>query len=135
MTIKKKHFGLVNESGSDLAFEDVVSWKQEILNHRGKKVAITMEPRRKYRSGKENRYAHAVVFTMIAEEMGCEMEEAKDALKFEFLRYQLPSGLWTMKQTANLSTVEFEEFMSKCRMLASTMFGCYVPKPNEVDFE
>ena len=134
MAIRKKHFGVVSENGTDLTFDDIVSWKQDKMNHRGKKVAVTLDNRKKYRSGNENRYAHAVVFPMIGEEMGCEPDEAKDYLKWEFLRFQLDCGAWTVKQTSGLGTVEFEDFMSKCRTLASQMFGCYIPLPNEVDF-
>ena len=131
--MKLKHFGFIDEHNT-LHLDDIVQWKQATLNHIGKKVAITIECRRKHRSGNQNRYMHGVIFPLIAEAMGCEMGEAKDALKYEFLRFQLPSGLWTTKQTANLSTTELEDFMSKCRMLASQMFNCYIPLPNEVDF-
>jgi len=132
--IKKKHFGILSENGEDIIFDDVVSWKQDKLNNRGKKIAVTLSPRGKYRSTNENAYAHAVVFPMIGEEMGCEPNEAKDAMKWEFLKYQLECGAWTTKQTSSLSTTEFEDFLSKCRTLASQMFSCYVPLPNEVDF-
>ncbi len=135
MNIRKKHFGVIPEGPSDeILFDDIVSWKQAKLNLKGQKVAVTLEKRKKHRSDNQNRYAHAVVFPMVAEEMGCEPEEAKDALKWEFLRFQLDCGAWTVKQTSNLSTVEFEEFLSKCRTLASQMFSCYIPLPNEVDY-
>lgn len=134
MTIKKKHFGVVDEKGERILFDDIVSWKQQVLNHKGHKVAVTLERRKKHRSGNQNRYFHGVVVSMIAEAMGCEPDEAKDALKWKYLRYQLDCGAWTMKQTANLSTVEFEEFCSKCRMLASQMFQLYIPLPHECDY-
>jgi hypothetical protein len=134
MSIKKKHFGIVAEDGVEVVFDDIVSWKQDKLNHRGKKVAITIERRKKHRSGNQNRYFHSVIVPMIAEEMGCELDEAKDALKWEFLRFQLECGAWTVKATSNLSTVEMEEFHSKCRQLGSQMFGCYIPKPHEADY-
>jgi len=133
MAIKKKHFVNVTPKG-ELVFQDIVSWKQDCLNHKEKRCFVTIAKVVKHRSNQENRYAHGVVFPMMAEEMGCSMEEAKDALKFEFLRYQLPSGLWTVRQTSSLSTVEFEEFLSKCRMLASQMFNMYIGLPNEVEF-
>jgi hypothetical protein len=131
--MKKKHFATVSQSG-EIHFSDIVAWKQEALNHKGQRVNITMEKQKKHRSGGQNRYAHGVVFPMMAECMGCEMEEAKDALKFEFLRKQLDCGKWTTRQTSSLTTVEFEEFLSKCRMLASQMFNCYVPEPHETEY-
>lgn len=131
--MKKKHFANITNSG-EIAFQDIVSWKQECMNYKGKRVFITIEAKKKYRSGLQNRYAHGVVFPMIAECMGCTMEEGKDALKFEFLRKPLDCGKWTTRQTSTLTTKEFEDFLEKCRMLASQMFDCYVPEPNEVEF-
>lgn len=132
--MKRKHFAKISENGEKVDFEDIVAWKQAKLNHKGQRVYFTIEKVKKHRSDNQNRYSHGIVFPMIAEAMGCEMEEAKDALKWQYLRKQLDCGAWTVRPTSSLSTVEFEDFLSKCRMLASQMFDLYIPLPNEVEY-
>ena len=134
MTIKARHTAYVSINGDNITFDNIPRWKQELLNHKGKRVFVTIDNIKKRRSDNQNAYAHGVVFPMIAEEMGCLMEEAKDALKWQFLRKQLDNGFWTVAPTSQLGTVEMEDFLSKCRMLASEMFNCYIPLPNEVEY-
>jgi len=38
-----------------------------------------------------------------------------------------------VRSTTSLSTVEWEDYMSKIRMWASSEHECYIPKPNQVD--
>jgi len=133
MSIRKKHFGHVNEDMT-LEFFDVIAWKQELLNHKGKDVSVTVSRKRKRRSVNQNDYFHAVICVMFSEEMGCSPDEAKEALKFHFLRKKSNTGLEYCRKTSELSTVEFEEFCSKCRMLGSEMFGAYIPLPNEIEY-
>ena len=131
--MKKKHY-ITTDPNLKVDFKDLVAFKQDLLNLKGKEGYLTVNKVTKSRSGNQNRYAHGVVFPMMAECMGCEMEEAKDALKFEFLRKPLDCGKWTTRQTSSLTTVEFEEFLEKCRRMAVDMFNCYIPEPNECEF-
>ena len=133
MSLKKKHHGYVNEQGI-LSLDDIVSFKQDLLNHKNKKVSIIIERKRKHRSNNQNAYFHKVIVEGFSECSGYTLEESKSALAYQFLREEKENGLTIVKSTSQLSTVEFEEFCSKCRMLASEMFNYYIPMPNEVSF-
>lgn len=99
----------------------------------GQDVEITIGRRRKKRSLKQNAYLWAVVNPMIAEAAGYDTaEEAHDALRMHFLLKHGDSKMPTIGSTTDLTTGEFEEYMSKVRRLAAEMWGIYIPEPNEV---
>ena len=77
----------------------------------------------KSRSIPENNYLHGVVLPILAQHTGYTAQEMKAVLKWHF----------NIKSTSQLSTAEFEAFMSKIRMWASDPDGlnCYIPMPNE----
>ena len=133
MSIKKKHYGYVNEQGI-LSLDDIVSFKQDLLNHRDKKISVVIERKRKHRSNNQNAYFHGCVLEEFSQCSGYTLDEAKSALAYEFLRRVDDNGLTIIRPTSSLSTVEFEDFCSKCRMLASTMYGHYIPLPHEASF-
>ena len=118
-----------------LHIDDIVKFKSYIVKLKGEaEIVVKKKSNRKSRSNEQNRYMHGIVFQMLGDEIGCSMEEAKDALKQKFLSITIKGGLKSTKSTSSLSTVEIEEFLSKCRMLASTMFDCYIPLPNECNY-
>ena len=88
---------------------------------------------KKLRSNQQNRYAHGVIFKMISDETGMTVNEVKEAMKLTFLTYEV-SRMITVRSTADLSTVEFEEFNQKCRMWASQNINLYIPLPDECDW-
>jgi hypothetical protein len=102
----------------------------------GEEVEITIGRLRKKRSGKQNRYYRGIVVEMIAEAAGYSTnEEAHDALRIHFLRKHHDERPATIRSTTELTTSEFEEYLSKCRQLAAEMWGIYIPLPNEVPAE
>jgi len=68
---------------------------------------------------------------MLSDEIGYSDEEMHDALKWKFLQKQ--GKIPTTRSTSDLSTVEYEDFLSKVRMWASSDLGLYIPTPNEVE--
>ena len=40
-----------------------------------------------------------------------------------------------VKSTTKLTTIEFEDYMEKIRVFASREMGCFLPKPNETEFD
>ena len=62
-------------------------------------------------------------------------DEMHDALRMEFLRINKGSNpkLPTIRSTTELSTAEMERYLDACRKLAATIYGVYIPEPNEVD--
>lgn len=94
---------------------------------------------KKNRSNNQNKYAHGVIFKMIAEEMG-EYDEGhvKDLMKHKFLTYETTTTTKSghvitekkTKHTSELSTVEMEEFLFKCRNWAREWLKLDIPEPN-----
>lgn len=83
----------------------------------------------KDRSLQQNRYYHKVVVGIIADHCGYTPQECHDALRAMFL---VETGkLPRIKSTTELSTVEFEEYLSKIREFAAKELETYVLLPNE----
>lgn len=104
-----------------LKLDDPQSWFKRLLELDGEKVTLKIEKRKKPRSLGENSYFHAVVCTILADELGYTPQEVKGVLKWKF----------KIKSTADLSTVEFEKFMKDVREWASIELSIYIPSPHE----
>lgn len=98
----------------------------------GKEVEVTIQRLRKRRSLNQNSYMWGVVYALMAEAAGYTPEEMHDALKIKFLSVHGETALPTVRSTTDLTTTEFEEYLSQCRQLAAEIYGIYVPEPNEV---
>lgn len=102
------------------------------------KITLTLKKFRKQRSNEQNAYYFGVVVEMLADELGYTPEEMHDALKWKFLRKK-GVNIPTVRRTSDLSTVEFEDYLSNIRMWASLPpeqegLGVYIPNPNEITF-
>lgn len=87
---------------------------------------------KKPRSIEENKYYWGCPIQILSEFFGYEPEEMHEVLKYQFLQDR--SGRFPrVKSTTELSTVEFEDYMSRIRRWASIEFSVYIPKPNEVE--
>lgn len=100
----------------------------------GTEVALTIDKNRGTRSENENKYYWAVVVKTLADHLGFFPEEMHDALKMKFLLKE-SKPIPTTRSTASLDTKEFEDFLEKVRMWASSELEVKIPLPNEVDFE
>ena len=105
-------------------------WLQSL---EGRKLEAIVRPERKQRSLQENRYYRGVVVPFFAEFTGYDNEEAHLALRQRFLSTTDDHGLMRIRSTTELTTVEFEEFMTKCRKLGDEL-GFFIPEPNAVDY-
>ena len=122
--------------GGEVKFRGVdgARWAKLKTHLEGQEVDITLDRHAAKRSGAQNRYYWGVVVKMIAEAMGelCQ-ESAHDALRVQFLRVPAVEGkLPTIRSTTDLTTAEFEDYLMRCKVLASKMFNIYIPDPNEV---
>jgi len=131
--IKPLIFGRVKKG--KLIFERPVEVALRLQSLNGEQVQVTIEKRRKNRSNNENNYMWGVVIPILAEHFGYDNEEMHEALKWLFLRKHKDGRPDTCRSTTELSTVEFEEYMSKIRMWASSEWEVNIPEPNEVDWE
>ena len=73
------------------------------------------------RSNPQNAYLHGVILPILSEYTGYDQDEMKAVIKWKF----------KVKHTSDLSTVEFEKFVSDVRMWASRDLKCWIPEPNE----
>jgi hypothetical protein len=108
--------------------------------HEGKRVQVEVKRFRKARSLNQNAYYWKVVVHLVMEAMG----EDDNVAAHEVLKFECNSEMRTIGKgedrreyrhplsTADLSTMEFEAYLERCRKLAAEFFGIYIPLPNEV---
>jgi hypothetical protein len=106
-------------------------WKYNELVKKleGQQVELQLRKRRMVRTNQQNRYLHGVVIPILAEHLGYDHIEMKDALKWRFLQTH-QDKLPTVRSTAELSTAEMTEFIEQIRRLAAEL-GCDIPSPGE----
>lgn len=105
------------------------------------KVEVIVRPitRNTSRSNEQNKYYWAVVIKLISEEQGSSAEEVHEILKQQFLSKEISMGGRVFNvpkySTTELTTAQFEEFLSNVRQWASINLGVYIPLPNEIDYQ
>lgn len=113
-----------------MTWYDPEGLKKYLLSLGDLEVQVLVEKKKKWRSDNQNRYYWGVVIDILGSELGYNPEEMHEALKWQFLRVE-GGKIPTVKSTASLSTVEFEDYMGQIRTWASIEFGVYIPEPNE----
>lgn len=113
--------------------EEKDRWNSRLYRLEGSKVEIIIKKRRKKRSSKQNSYYWAIVIPIIADQVGMTDEETHDALKWKFLKVH-HDKLETVKETKNLSTGEFVEYIMEIERWAQEFLGIErFPDPDEYD--
>jgi len=108
----------------------------------GKGILITIEKRKNKRSNPQNAYFHGVVLPLVyngLKELGHTMPlaDVKDLLKLKFLKVPIfvneETGEITekIKNTSELTTTEFMEFVSGIQRWSAENLGVDIPDPNE----
>lgn len=93
---------------------------------------------RKERSLNQNNYLWGVVYKLISDELGYSVDDVHEICKMMFLSHTVLVKGKEIKicgSTASLSTVEMESYLSSVRQWASAEISCFVPLPNEVDYQ
>ena len=125
-TVARGLVDLVDKSGYD----------RYIKTLEGKEIFLTVSQWKNTRSNNQNNYYWGVVVKLLSETTGYTLQEMHEALKLEFLvRPAVVKGveLPTMKSTALMNTLEFEDYCKEIREWASADLNCFIPLPNEVD--
>ena len=130
--LTKKHFGTVKQ-GKFIA-DDPCAFKLSFCILEDKPVTVTVAKTSKKRSSNQNRYYWGVVAKLVAEATGYTTDEAHDALRWQFLKKVADGMPDTVKSTKELTTAEFEDYMTEIRQWASVALSCYIPEPNEVEY-
>lgn len=90
----------------------------------------------KNRSSDQNAY-YRFVLQLLSEHTGYEDDEMHEIVKAKFLtekiklRWDKRKNISIARSTTTLSTVEFEDLMTKIRQWGAIEFGMNIPKPNE----
>jgi hypothetical protein len=128
-----KFSGRVDERGQ-LRVSDrpaLEAWLKTLV---GKDVDLSVKRHRKDRTSPQNRYLFGVVYPVLGEHLGYEVDELHEALAFKFLSLTGPDEpLPRRRSTADLTTAEMTEYIETIRRFAATEFGCYIPDPNECE--
>jgi len=109
-------------------------------------VEITVDAFKNTRSVKQNRYYFGVIVeTMrnVLEEKGQSMSTtgvhealAKEVGMLQRVGFDFKGQPFVYTQsTTDLTTAEFEDYMTKCRAFAAAQYGLVIPLPNEAPFE
>lgn len=128
--------GNVDKNGELVIKDREMLRKYLVINLREKDVDVSVKPHKKQRSLKENSYYWGVIVRLVADEMGVLDDEAHDYLKALFLKKGVEINgkrYEVVRSTTSLSTTEFEYFVSKARIWASTELGLNIPEPNQVE--
>jgi len=101
----------------------------------GKAVAVKFTRPVSTRSKSQNAYLWGVVYTTVAESTGHTTEEVHDACKELFLPRRFvqlgTNEVEVAKSTTQLSTDEFEKYLTQLRAWAETELNIRIPLPNE----
>lgn len=84
------------------------------------------------RSDEQNKYYWSCVVAIPAEHFGYYADEMHEAYKLLFLKKEEQGKPTTIRSTTSLSTIEFKEFVERCRMWAEEQ-GLEIPDPSGVD--
>lgn len=153
MTLKEAHIWpkwlvKVNDNGI-IYFENRREWDRFKIPYYGKEMTLILKARTKDRSRQEEKFYHAVVVRMVAEDMDIGRDEAHEFLKRLFLRIEAktPGGIRYERvlSTTELSDRAYREYWEKCIHWAAlptgddglnqdSGLGLVVPFPNEVDY-
>lgn len=115
-------------------FDHHEQWAGYLFTLEGRYVHVTIKKRQKKRSNPQNAFYWGVVIHLLCETTGYGDNEMHFALKMMFL-LDRSRKIPTVKSTAVLTTVEFEEYLEKIRVWSAQELNCIIPLPNEVSID
>jgi len=131
-----KHLAFIKNG--KVVVNDRAKFDNDILKYEEKTVVITVREQKKRRSLNLNAYYWSVVVKLLSDNTGYSKDEMHEVLKSMFLRtrYKL-NGVWvdSTKSTTKLNNKEMIEFIDEVKRFASKDLGCFIPDPNEVEYE
>ncbi len=110
-------------------------YAKRLLQETQKSITIIVSKKKQKRSIKQNDYYWGVVLKLIGDELGYFIEDIHKVFATMFLKQIIKIGdeeVETYISTTKLNTAEFEDYLQKIRMFASSELDIVVPLPNEV---
>lgn len=106
----------------------------ELFRHEGKVVYVTIEKPSKNVTVNQHKYYRGVVLKAVSEVTGYDRKESHIEMAKQFLSYEDEDGTKWVKSTADLTTVEMQEYIEEvCRFCSN--HGYHVPSADEVKYE
>lgn len=99
----------------------------------GTEAEMIIRKKKKHRSNPQNAYYWGVVIKLIHDHTGQDANTIHGVLTGMFLKVKDWLDKERIRSTTELSTVEFEEYLEKCRQWAVIALDIYIPLPNEVE--
>lgn len=105
-------------------------------------VEVTIKKPARKRTLSQNNYLWGVCYKIIGDELGYDIEEIHEIMKQRFLKRQKDVDFKGKKitlektlSTTKLSTTQFNQYVDKVKMFASSELGIYIPDPNEINLD
>ena len=110
-----------------------------------KEMICEVRKDKRNRSTVQNAY-YWFLLTMLEQETGNDKDSFHAYFKYKYLREEciiyaiggnkaVTDEFETDKSTTKLTTIEFEDYLEKIRVFASSELGIFLPKPNETDYD
>lgn len=117
-------------------------FSQMLSQFEGKDVELIVQAKKRRRSQQQSRYYWGVIVTtfqqLIHDATGeyLSKDDVHEFLKRKFNYVEIVNSDGGIvehigKSTANLSTLDFEDYQDKCRDFASEFFNAFIPLPGE----
>ena len=111
------------------------------IDRNDKDMLCEVRKDKRNRSTVQNSY-YWFLLTMLEQDTGNDKDELHEYFKWIFLiekhlvKFEsIEDDFAYMKSTTKLSTIEMEDYLEKIRIFASRELGCFLPKPNETEFD
>jgi hypothetical protein len=98
----------------------------KLLNEKAKIELVKIHPKR---TGKQNRYVHAI-FALFGVHFGYSVEESKTLIKRELGYVYEKNGHEFLRKTSEMTTKELTEFIDRMRNYSAAN-GCWLPSADE----
>lgn len=110
---------------------DLDAYKGHLLNMEGNIELVIRRPK-KTKTNHQLRYLFGVVYKLISEHTGMEIEEIDIAMKMMFaLNHDTP--IPTVKLKRNMTTLELSNMTERIIRFAVEHLGLYIPNPDEAE--
>lgn len=122
----------------ELFYDDIEAYKTFLAKNNEKKLAIVLDTD-SIRSIKQNSYYWGVVISTLGRELGYSSEDMHEILKHEFAPKRKietrREAFEVVKSTTKMTTIEFMNFIHKCRILGGSLNINIPLPPNDCEFK
>ena len=115
-------------------FDNPQAWTIDCAKLNGQKVVVELSKPKRSRSNNQNAYLFGVVMPILCDVIGYPDSQSSEC----WASVKIAVGFCddtklgkVPRSSAGLSTVEFEDLMSRVRTFASVELGAFIPAPNE----